>query len=84
MKVVLTLIVLVLLCPAQMSRMEDLTLDIAQFHEHWDTFVRAYFGCPKTAVSTEECNPHLSTFDYKAYLASRKAAKKLFSLEEKK
>jgi hypothetical protein len=83
MKVVLSLILLVLLCPAQTGLQDSFTSDVWAFHEHWNAFHREFFGCPKTALRVEECNLSAGVFNYKEYLSARKAAKKLFALESR-
>jgi hypothetical protein len=86
MKVVLAIIALLILFPVQISSQQDtqLTEDVLTFNEQWNVFYREYFGCPMKALVTEECVPMLGRIDYKAFLSARRAAKKLFELEDRK
>lgn len=80
-RLVLTL-VLVVGASARAS-IDDIESDVQTFHHHWDKFMRARYGCDKKAATTAECNPAIATFDYGEYMSARKAAKKLFGLEDK-
>lgn len=80
MKRFLISMLFVLSSPAQTR--SDLTADLAAFHEHYNVFMRDYFGCPKNAVDIAECVPTNAVMNYKEYRASRKAAMKLFGLKE--
>jgi flagellar biosynthesis regulator FlbT len=84
MRILLLLFFLVVISPAQIALDTQLTADIANFHTHWDKFVRTYLGCPKDAVAVEDCTPVTGVIDYAEWKAARKAAKKLFGLEERK
>jgi hypothetical protein len=55
---------------------------VVKFHQHWDRFLRAYFCCPKGAVSTDQCSPQTGVLDYQEFFAARREAKALFDLTE--
>lgn len=51
---------------------------LVNFHHVYSEFFREYFGCPKTALTVEECDPKLGTVDYAAYLKMNQLAAKVF------
>jgi hypothetical protein len=66
---------------------------LTKFHWAYDTFIRAYIGCPardtKTALKHDgmeavECDALHGTLDQAAFGKAREAAKGLFDLQEKK
>lgn len=66
---------------------------LTRFHWAYDTFIRAYIGCPARAATKPlqrdgmeavECDALHGTLDQAAFGKARDAAKKLFDLEEKK
>ena len=57
--------------------------DLAEFHRHYNAFVRTYLGCPAAALRVEECRPAEGMFDAREFLAARKAAAGLFYLRER-
>ena len=84
MKTIILTIMLAVIAPAEIQRDTELTDSIFAFQNHWDKFLRAYFGCPKTAASTAECSVNTGVIDYGEWIKARKEAKKLFKFEEEK
>lgn len=83
MKLLIFALFLTIIAPAQLARDTAFTSDMVNFHNHWNTFMREYFGCPKDATDVDQCEPHLGVINYGEYNKVRKAAKKLFHLTEK-
>ena len=61
----------------------EISLNLADFHVHYQKFFRAYYGCKPEALTVEECNPTLGQVDYREFQAMRRAAIKLFDIHEK-
>lgn len=57
---------------------------LERFHYHYNLFVRAYLGCPKGAVYSEQCKPELGTFDYAEFNHAARDAAPLFDLDRRK
>lgn len=63
---------------------DELLENILDFHFAWDKFVRTYFGCPPSALTSAECQQALGKLDRKLYEKVRAKAKTLFDFGEKK
>lgn len=77
MKRLLLLAVVLVSLPAS-AGIDDLAVRIAAFHQHYNAFIRAFYGCPKSARDIEECDPRNGIIDYGEFQKAAKAAKKLF------
>jgi len=62
---------------------QEITLNLADFHQHYQKFFRKYFGCRPEALQIEECNTTMGELDYTEFKAMRKSAIKLFDIKEK-
>lgn len=51
---------------------------VAQFHEHWERFLRAYLGCPKGAIDIRQCDGARGVLDYPEFLKAARIGRKLF------
>jgi hypothetical protein len=69
---------LALLAASSVRTVEDFNSRLANFHLHYNTFMRTLYGCPPGAREVEECNPKLGRFDSKEWNKTRQAARKLF------
>ncbi len=58
----------------------DLSLRLVHFHEHYDPFLRKYFGCPPAARQVTECDPKSGSVDYHEFTQACREAIKLFAL----
>lgn len=57
--------------------------NLLPFERHHDRFVREYFGCPPTGeISNKTCKIENGRLNYGEFLAARKAAMKLYNIEE--
>lgn len=56
---------------------------IAEFHQHWDKFLRVYLGCPSWATQIRECDLNQGLWDIPEFRKAAKAAKELFDLKGK-
>lgn len=56
---------------------------IITFERHHDRFVRDYFGCPPSGeISSITCHSRNARLNYGEFLAAKKAAMKLYEIEE--
>lgn len=78
------LILFLLAAPTIAAPTLELGQKLARFHQHYDRFMRAFFGCPKGAVSIDECSPNQGTIDYGEFNRAARDAEPLFGLERKK
>lgn len=57
--------------------------NIIQFDKQWDRFIRDLSGCKSgVPMLPENCTPSIGSYNYKAFLAARREAKKLFDLRD--
>jgi hypothetical protein len=57
---------------------ESFDAHVWNLQQHWDRFLRAYWGCAPDAHRRLDCNSTLSRIDRKEFEASRRAAFELF------
>lgn len=63
---------------------DEMAYRIIAFETPYNTFLRAYFGCPPDGeISREVCLPHKREIRRGDYEKAREAAKALFDLREK-
>ena len=86
MKKTLPLAALFILAAQSPNTTDSLYNKVVAFEMNWDIFIRKLAGCPLGVVLTEsgQCNPNRGVLDRAAYARARKAAAKLFELEEKR
>lgn len=53
------------------------------FNAHYERLFREYLGCPKVALTTDDCRPSDGVLNAKELKASCEAAKNLFGLQGK-
>ena len=59
---------------------EEFDARVWKFQQHWNRFLRAYWGCAPTVPDKAGCNSTLSRIDRREYEASRQAALDLFEI----
>lgn len=66
------------------SETDEMAYRLIAFEAPYNTFLRAYFGCPPDGeISRQVCLPHKREIRRGAYVKAREAAKVLFDLREK-
>lgn len=75
---VLILTILSLLPSNSVSQDLQFQDDLIKFHNTYAEFVRIYFGCPKHAISIDECSETNAKFDYTLWVKTQKYAQPLF------
>lgn len=74
----LALLFLTATLPAGDMDTKQFTEDLVAFHEAYNVFFRDYFGCPKGATDSRDCEPARSRINYAAFARAQKFSKKVF------